>query len=236
MRRFPSMAAKILVVDDDKTILEMIRRYLSANGMSCVVTDSGSEALLLVRESRPDLILVDAEMPGLDGHSVCRVLKKEAATRHIPVIIMSGARVEESDVLAGFSGGADDYVLKPFSLAVLLARLQAVLRRFKTATADGEILKKVGIELDPAGRTVKVGGKEISLTRKEFDLLSVLISKAGRVLSVNYLLETVWGYDPADYNDPGTVEVHVSHLRKKLGPKLAKRIVAVIGHGYKFED
>jgi len=230
------MAAKILVVDDDKTILEMIRRYLSANGMSCVVTDSGSEALLLVRESRPDLILVDAEMPGLDGHSVCRVLKKEAATRHIPVIIMSGARVEESDVLAGFSGGADDYVLKPFSLAVLLARLQAVLRRFKTATADGEILKKVGIELDPAGRTVKVGGKEISLTRKEFDLLSVLISKAGRVLSVNYLLETVWGYDPADYNDPGTVEVHVSHLRKKLGPKLAKRIVAVIGHGYKFED
>jgi len=104
------------------------------------------------------------------------------------------------------------------------------------ATADGEILKKVGIELDPAGRTVKVGGKEISLTRKEFDLLSVLISKAGRVLSVNYLLETVWGYDPADYNDPGTVEVHVSHLRKKLGPKLAKRIVAVIGHGYKFED
>ena len=229
------MALKAMAVDDDRTILEIVQRYLTANGMSCVVTDNGSEALLLARESRPDIVLVDAEMPGLDGHAVCRILKKDAATQALPVIIMSGARITEKDILEGFSGGADDYVLKPFSLPVLLARIQAVLRRYQNSTQAEEKLKRFGMELDPAGRTVKVDVKGMSLTRKEFDLLTTLISKSGRCLSIPYLLETVWGYDPADYNDPGTVEVHVCHLRKKLGPKLAKRLVAVIGHGYKFE-
>ena len=227
---------KILVVDDDKTILSMLNKYLTSVGYSVVVTDNGSEGLMLVRESRPDLIIVDSDMPGLDGHAVCRVLKKEAATQSIPVVIMSGARISETDVLSGFSGGADDYVTKPFSLPVLEARLKAVLRRYKVSEPQVEAkLKKSGIDLDPAGRTVKIAGKEVSLTRKEFDLLAALLEKAGRVLSVRYLLETVWGYDPADYNDPGTVEVHISHLRKKLGPKLAKRVVNVTGHGYKFE-
>ncbi|HAM36038.1 MAG TPA: DNA-binding response regulator [Elusimicrobia bacterium] len=229
------MTLKALVVDDDRAILGMVKRYLAAGGMSCVVTDNGSEALMLVRESRPDIILVDAEMPGLDGPAVCRVIKKEAATRAIPVIIMSGSRIDEKEILAGFQGGADDYVLKPFSLAVLMARIQAVLRRYKTSEQSGEKLKRFGIELDPAGRTVKVNGKGVSMTRKEFDLLTTLLSKSGRALSIPYLLETVWGYDPGDYNDPGTVEVHICHLRKKLGPKLAKRLVAVIGHGYKFD-
>jgi two-component system phosphate regulon response regulator PhoB len=228
------MALKALVVDDDRVILGLIKRYLTANGMSCVVTDNGSEALMLVRDSRPDIILVDAQMPGLDGNAVCRVLKQEVATQAIPVIIMSGARIEEKEILAGFRGGADDYVLKPFSLPVLMARIQAVLRRYKASAQSEEKLKSFGIELDPAGRTVKIGGKDVSMTRKEFDLLAILISKSGRVLSIPYLLETVWGYDPADYNDPGTVEVHVCHLRKKLGPRLAKHIVAVMGHGYKF--
>lgn len=230
------MPKKILVVDDDVATLSLVRRYLTGRGYSVVVTDNGSEGLMLVRESRPDLILVDAVMPGLDGHAVCRVLKKEAATQSIPVVIMSGARVSDTDVLAGFSGGADDYVMKPFSLPVLAARLEAVLRRYMTSAKTGEILKKAGIELDPAGRSVKIAGEEVSLTRKEFDLLAVLLENAGRVLSVPYLLETVWGYDPADYNDPGTVEVHISHLRKKLGPGLAKRITNLTGHGYKFNE
>lgn len=230
------MPKKILVVDDDVATLSLVRRYLTGRGYSVVVTDNGSEGLMLVRESRPDLILVDAVMPGLDGHAVCRVLKKEAATQSIPVVIMSGARVSDTDVLAGFSGGADDYVMKPFSLPVLAARLEAVLRRYMTSAKTGEILKKAGIELDPAGRSVKIAGEEVSLTRKEFDLLAVLLENAGRVLSVPYLLETVWGYDPADYNDPGTVEVHISHLRKKLGPGLAKRIANLTGHGYKFNE
>lgn len=227
---------KILVIDDDESIRGIVKKYLADNGFSVVLTDNGSEGLLLFRESQPDVLLVDAEMPGLDGYAVCRVLKKETATRQVPVIIMSGSRIDDKDVLSGFEGGADDYVLKPFSLPVLLARIKAVLRRYATSSQMGSTLKKCGIDLDPAGRTVKVNHKAVSLTRKEFDLLATLIGKAGRVLSITYLLETVWGYDPADYNDPGTVEVHVSHLRKKLGPKLAKHIVSVIGHGYKFEE
>ncbi len=230
------MPQKILAVDDDKAILTLIRKYFSAKGFAVVVTDNGSEALMLVRESRPDLILVDVDMPGLDGVAVCRVLKKEAATQSIPVVIMSGAHIGEKDQLAGFSGGADDYVVKPFSLPVLGARLEAVLRRYKASAGIDDKLKKSGIELDPAGRTVTVSGKPVSLTRKEFDHLAALIEKAGRVLSIPYLLETVWGYDPADYNDPGTVEVHVSHLRKKLGAKFGKRIVNSPGLGYKFQS
>ncbi len=228
--------AKILVVDDDEAILNVLKRYLRAEGYIVIVTNDGSEALLLARESRPDLILADAEMPGLNGYSVCRLIKKEELMKSTPVIIMSGERKSDKDVLTGFDVGVDDYVAKPFVLPVLKARIQAVLKR---AQAGGdkraEILSQAGIDLNPESRSISVSGKPVSLTRKEFDLLAILMGKAGRVLSVNYLLEAVWGYDPANYNDPGTVEVHISHLRKKLGPKAAKRIVNVLGHGYKFE-
>ena len=228
------MPHKILVVDDERSVLEMVKRYLTANGETPIVTDDGSEALLLVKDSKPDLVLCDAQMPGLDGYALCRALKRESKAA-LPVVMMSGVRVADRDQVAGFEQGADDFVLKPFSLPVLLARLRAVLRRYESVSDTADRLKKAGIELDPEGRTVKAGGKPVSLTRKEFDLLAVLLSKSGRLLSVPYLLETVWGYDPADYNDPGTVEVHVSHLRKKLGPKHGKRIVNMPGHGYKFE-
>jgi DNA-binding response OmpR family regulator len=224
--------AKVLIADDDAKILQLIRRYLASQGYSVVVTDSGSEALLLVRESKPDLLLLDGEMPGLGGHAICRVLKKEGVAT--PVIIMSGALKDDGDVLAGFEGGADDYVLKPFSLAVLAARIKALLKR-GGAPAKERPLKSGEIELDLAGRSAKSAGKAMILTRKEFDLLAALLRRPGQVLSVPYLLETVWGHDPAVYNDRGTVEVHVSHLRKKLGPKSGKRLVSVTGYGYKLE-
>jgi len=230
------MIKKVLVVDDNDAVRKVIKKYLADRGFAVVITDNGSEGLLLVREAQPDLVLVDAEMPGLDGHSVCRVLRKEAATRHIPIIIMSGARIDDKDVLSGLEGGADDYVLKPFSLPVLMARMEAVLRRCAASIKKEAKLRKCGIELDSEARTVTAKGKAVSLTRKEFDLLATLAGKAGRVLTVPYLLETVWGYDPADYNDPGTVEVHASRLRAKLGSKFAKRLVKVIGVGYKLEE
>jgi DNA-binding response OmpR family regulator len=229
------MPSKILVVDDDRAILDLIKRYLTGNGMSVVMTDNGSEALLLIKDSRPDLVLCDSQMPGLDGEALCRAVKREARTASIPVVLMSGERMGDKDVVSGLEQGADDYILKPFSLSVLLARLKAVLRRYETATPANDVLAKSGIELDAEGRTVKVGGKKVALTGKEFDLLAILISKSGRLLSVTYLLETVWGYDPANYNDPGTVEVHVSHLRKKLGARHSRHIVNVPGHGYKFD-
>lgn len=229
------MPSKVLVVDDDRAILQMIKRFLSDNGVAVVITDNGSEALLLVKDSRPDIVLCDSQMPGLDGQALCRAIKREAKTAAIPVVLMSGERMGDQDVVAGLEQGADDYLLKPFSMSVMLARLRAVLRRSGTQAPSADVLSKSGIELDVDGRTVKVGGKPVALTGKEFDLLAILISKSGRLLSVTYLLETVWGYDPAKYNDPGTVEVHVSHLRRKLGPRHARHIVNVPGHGYKFD-
>ena len=229
------MRGKVLIIDDDAKIRELIRRYLVAESYGVIVAADGTDAVLLAREGRPDIVLTDAQMPGLDGYALCRVLRKDPAMRPVPIIIMSGSLVSDRDMLAGFDGGADDYVIKPFSLPVLRARIEAVLRRYSAVAEHSEHLERCGLDLDPSGRTAKVRGKTVSLTRKEFDLLATLVSKRGRLLNVLFLLETVWGYDPADYNDPGTVEVHVSHLRKKLGPALGKRIVNVPGHGYKFD-
>lgn len=229
------MPSKILVVDDDRAILKLLKQYLSANGAAVIITDNGSEALLLIKDSRPDIVLCDSQMPGLDGQALCRAIKREAATASIPVVLMSGERIGDKDVVTGLDLGADDYIFKPFTMSVVLARLKAVLRRYEGAQPAAAAASKSGIELDAEGRTVKVGGKTVALTGKEFDLLAILLSKSGRLLSVTYLLETVWGYDPANYNDPGTVEVHVSHLRKKLGPRHARHVVNVPGHGYKFD-
>lgn len=228
------MPSKILVVDDDRAILKMLKQYLTANGVAVVITDNGSEALLLIKDSRPDLILCDSQMPGLDGEALCRAIKREAQTAAIPFVLMSGERMGDKDVVSGLEQGADDYILKPFTMSVVLARLRAVLRRCEAAPASA-VAGRTGIELDAEGRTVKVDGKAVALTGKEFDLLAVLISKSGRLLSVTFLLEAVWGYDPANYNDPSTVEVHVSRLRRKLGPLRARHIVNNPGHGYKFD-
>jgi DNA-binding response OmpR family regulator len=230
------MPAKVLLVDDDAAFLRLLKKYLTAQGYGVVFTDNGSEALLMVRESRPDIVICDAEMPGLDGFSVCRVLKNDDRTVRTPILMMSGTRLLENDILEGFHGGAEDYICKPFSLPLLLAKIKAVLRRSqpRNGAVEGGRIKVRGLELDLGGRTVMADGKPLSLTSKEFDLLQALISDAGRLLSVTYLLETVWGYDPAVYNSPATVEVHVSQLRGKLGPTHGKRIVTVPKHGYKF--
>lgn len=230
------MAHKILLVDDDQLITKVLKRFLESRSFSVVTANNGADALTLTKEILPDLVLSDAEMPGLDGHSLCRILRKEASTHSIPMIIMSGARIQDSNIVAGFEEGADDYILKPLSMPVLMARIEAVLRRTDKTGGARKSLNKCGVELCPEARTVKVNGQKITFTRKEFDLLAILIAKSPRVLGIPYLLETVWGYDPGDYNDPGTVEAHISHLRKKLGPVLAKKIVNITGHGYKFED
>jgi DNA-binding response OmpR family regulator len=222
---------RILVLDDSVDLLEAVKKFLSQNGFSVVAGKDGSEGRLLAAESAPDLVLADADMPGLDGHTLCRILKKDPKTKAIPVIIMSGTMMEEKDIVAGLEGGADDYIIKPFPMKVLLARIRAVLRRFETVPEAVRKLKARGLSIDPAAREVKVDGQAVALTRKEFDLLALLLSKAGRVLAPGFLLEAVWGYDLADYNDPHTVESHISRLRKKIG---AERIENVPGCGYKF--
>lgn len=230
------MPSKILLVDDDRKMLDVMRRYLENHDFTVIFTDNGSEALMLAHDSRPDLVVADVELPGLDGFALCKALKSSPGTARVPVIIISGGRTGDEDIVAGYDKGADDYLTKPFAFPVLTAKINAVLRRYSASSGCGaEKIKAEGLEIDPGARTVKVGGKPAVLTRKEFDLLTLLLEKKGRVLGVPYLLETVWGYDMATYDNPHTVETHISSLRKKLGAKLGKRIESVTGHGYKFE-
>lgn len=229
------MFKKILLVDDDKLVLNSTRRYLEAHGFNVAAADNGAEAVAMARDSKPDLIVTDAEMKGLDGFTLCKAIKETDGFARVPVIIISGSKISEEDILAGYNRGADDYILKPFSFPVLLAKLKAVMKRYEGVAEKTEKISKLGMVIDPSGRTVTIKKVTVNLTRKEFDLLMVLITEEGRLLGVPYLLETVWGYDPASYNDPHTVGVHASSLRKKLGPEIGAHIISVTGHGYKFE-
>ncbi|MDD2806800.1 MAG: response regulator transcription factor, partial [Elusimicrobiales bacterium] len=168
--------------------------------------------------------------------ALCKAVKSLKDGRPVPIIIISGQKTEEEDIVSGYDKGADDYLTKPFSFPVLTAKIQAVLRRYAASEKDAAArINKMGLVIDPAARTARLENRAVPLTRKEFDLLTLLLEKQGRILSIPYMLETVWDYDTANYNDPHTVEVHISSLRKKLGRKVASHIVSVTGHGYKFE-
>jgi DNA-binding response OmpR family regulator len=229
------MPKKVLLIDDDRQMLEVMQRYLENRDFTVICTDNGSEALMLARESRPDIIVTDVDMPGMTGLELCKAVKSVKDAPPIPVIIISGQKTGEEDIVSGYDKGADDYLTKPFSFPVLAAKINAVLRRYTASENNSARTAKLGLAIDPAARTVRLDNKAVTLTRKEFDLLTLLLEKHGRVLSVPYMLETVWDYDLATYNDPHTVEVHISSLRKKLGRKIASHIVSVTGHGYKFE-
>ena len=230
-----SLRYKILAVDDDADSLLVLKQRLVHDGFSVLTAANAQEAFQAAVASRPDLILSDVAMPGADGVALCRRLKSDARTAGIPVVMLSGARQSEADQLEGLEGGADDYLQKPYPPRLLSAKIRTLLRRYSAPRELGEALSQAQLALDVQGRTVEHKGKRIALTRKEFDLLTTFLRKPGRALSAEYLLETVWGYDPADYNDPRTLQVHVSSLRRKLGPKLGRRIVSVTGHGYRFE-
>ena len=235
-RRIDLNMKKILLVEDDRGMLDVMRRYLENRGFAVVFTDNGSEALMLVHDCRPDLVIADAGLPGLDGFGLCKAVKSSPETAGVPVIMISGNKTADEDIVAGYGKGADDYLTKPFSFAVLVAKINAVLRRY--VAGSGPIARKIkdhGLELDPAARIVKLEGRPVALTRKEFDLLTLILTKKGRILAGPYILETVWGYDMVTHDKPHTVETHVSSLRKKLGPGFAARLVSVTGHGYKFE-
>ena len=228
------MKETVLIADDDKELLDVLSRYLHGRGFTVIGAENGAEGFRTALAKRPDLIITDVEMPLMDGFALCRKIKESQALARTPVIIMSGKKISEMDLVSGYGLGADDYVVKPFSYPVLQAKVKALLRRAQKPPAAKTKIKKAGLEIDIEGRKALLKGGILKLTSKEFDLLVLLVSKEGRVLTFNSLLETVWGRDLADYNDPHTVEVHISNLRKKLGP-FGKRIIAVAGHGYRFE-
>lgn len=226
---------KILLIDDEADIRRAYGDLLEAEGYSVSRASNVRDGFAAARKTVPDLVLSDVSMPGGDGFSLLAKLRADKATSRVPVVLMSGVRKGTADQAEGLDQGADDYLSKPVSPVLIRAKVAAVLRRYGAPEELGETLKAHGLVLDVVARTVTVSGKRVRLTRKEFDLLTTLLRKPGRVLTVPFLLETVWGYDPADYSDPHTIGVHVSTLRRKIGTKLAGRIVAVPGLGYRFE-
>jgi two-component system alkaline phosphatase synthesis response regulator PhoP len=229
------MRYKILIVDDDPEGLKLLKAMLGNEGFAVVMAQSAREAMLSAVDSRPDLIISDVAMPEVDGVSFCQHIRRDRRTAAIPVILVSGVHKGDADQTEGIEKGADDYLPRPFSAGLLFAKIRAVLRRYSAPEELKDILKTSGLAVDIQARTVSLKGRRTALTRKEFDLLTTFLRKPGRVLSISYLLETVWGYDPADYNDPHTVGVHISSLRKKLGAKLGDKITSVSGLGYRFD-
>jgi phosphate regulon transcriptional regulator PhoB len=226
------MAMKVLVVEDEKDIVELLRYHLEREGYQCLQAADGSTALRLTRQHRPDLLILDLMLPGLDGLEVCRQLRRDAATAHIPIIMLT-AKAEEVDRIVGLEVGADDYVVKPFSPREVVARVKAILRRAQE-TPGPSVRRIGGLELDEGKHLVAVMGRSVELTAKEFGLLGALVRANGRVLNREQLLEAVWGYSGAAEIESRTVDVHVRRLREKLGPE-AGRIVTVKGVGYRFD-
>jgi len=231
----------VLVVDDEPTIVEIVARYIARAGYEAREAFDGPGALAAARERRPDLVVLDVMLPGLDGIEVMRRLHEQPG-EPVPVILLT-ARAEESDRLTGLRRGADDYVVKPFSPAELVARVDAVLRRATprsgdAASAEGDAaappLEHGPLRIEPGARRVTLAGAEVGLTQREFDLLLFLARRPGRVFTRDQLMEAVWGH--AFFTDTSTVTVHVRRLRAKLEPDPAQpRFVETVwGIGYRF--
>jgi DNA-binding response OmpR family regulator len=220
---------RVLVVEDDPDIVELIAHYLKAEGFSVDSAGDGRLGLEQLRAGGYQLVILDLQLPGMDGLAVCAELRRDKRTRGLPVIMLT-ARGDESDRIVGLELGADDYVVKPFSPKELVARVRAVMRRLERPETEAPIV--IGaLELDRAQHTVRWEGRPVHLTAKEFALLVALLDARGRVLSRQALLEDVWGYSYAE--GTRTVDVHVRRLREKL-PGLAERLITVKSLGYRF--
>jgi phosphate regulon transcriptional regulator PhoB len=227
---------RILVVEDEPDVAEMIRYNISKEGYDVAVVRNGPDALERARELQPEMILLDIMIPQLNGWEVCRRLKQEPRTRAIPIIMVSG-RVEEGDKILGFEMGADDYITKPFSPRELVARIRAVVRRgAPTTPQDRKHLKAGELEIDRYRFEVRMKGQPVELTPKEFELLAALVATPGRVFGREELLDLVWGTD--GFVEPRTVDVHVARLRGKFTAARVPvpAIETVRGVGYRFRE
>lgn len=224
---------KILIVEDEKDIAKMLEYNLQKEGFKTCVAGDGEDALDAVKAEHPDIVLLDLMLPGIDGLEVCKTLKGDAQTSPVPIIMLT-AKSQESDKIVGLELGADDYVTKPFSPRELMARIKAVLRRVKEKDKLPEVLKIGDLTIDFAKIRVAVKDKACELTAKEFELLKTLVKAKGRVLSRDYLLDAIWGFDHAMEIQTRTVDVHIRTLRKKLKSE-SGRIFTVKNYGYRFE-
>ena len=222
---------KILTVDDDPNILQLINLYLTREGFEVLQASNGTDALKIFKTTPPSLMLLDVMLPGMDGWQVCREVRKIS---NIPIIMLT-AKDETFDKVLGLELGADDYIVKPFDMKELVARIKAVIRRFQVAEAPEKELVFPGLTINISQYTVTYMGKPLEMPPREIELLYFLASHPGMVFTREQLLEQVWGYDY--FGDSRTVDVHVKRLREKLsgGEELGWQIKTVWGVGYKFE-
>jgi phosphate regulon transcriptional regulator PhoB len=232
----PQRLGRVLVVEDEQDVAELLRYNLTKEGYDVTSAPNGADAVKIARDLLPDVILLDIMVPQLNGWEVCRRLKNDPETRAIPIIMVTG-RVEEGDKVLGFELGADDYVTKPFSPRELVARIRAVVRRGKAATTDRKTRLRVGdLEIDRERFEVKMHGRSVELTRKEFELLATLVATPGRVFGREELLDLVWGRE--GFVEPRTVDVHLARLRAKFtAARLpAPAVETVRGVGYRLRE
>jgi two-component system phosphate regulon response regulator PhoB len=226
------MKPKILVVDDEPDLVELIEVNFTAAGFTVFFAANGAAALRQAREKAPDLILLDVMLPEMDGLEVCKILRQDAATRRIPILMLT-ARAAEIDRILGLELGADDYVTKPFSVRELVLRVKNLLRRRPALESGGGLIQFGSLLIDRPRHQVTVEGKPLDLTLTEFNLVTLLAERKGRVQSRDQLLKDVWGYN--SMVDTRTVDTHMRRLRAKLGPA-AKYLDTVRGIGYRFRD
>jgi len=224
------MTQKVLVVDDEPEIVRLVRAYLERAGFAVVTAAEGREALAVFRHERPNLVVLDLNLPGMDGLDVCREMRRAS---DVPIIMLT-ARIEETDRLIGLELGADDYVVKPFSPREIVARVRAVLRRTEGTPVRPEVISAGGVRLDFTRRTASVNDRPLDLTTMEFDLLAALVEHPGQVFSRQELLDRVQGNAYEGYER--TIDVHIKNLRKKLGDDSQDPgfIETVRGVGYRF--
>jgi two-component system, OmpR family, alkaline phosphatase synthesis response regulator PhoP len=226
------MSSKILVVEDDAEVMDLIRTALSFKEYASVETMSGGNAVQLAMEHKPDLVILDLALPDMDGLEVCKRLKNEETTKSIPVIMLT-ARDGVSDIVRGLESGANDYVTKPFEVMELMARVRAQIRLAEEIKGPPKIIERDGLTLDSFQRTIATEGHIINdLTEKEFGIFYYLVWQSPKILNRQEIFESVW--KTSYKGDSRTIDVHVQRIRQKLGPRLAQRILSVKGQGYKF--
>lgn len=222
----------ILIVEDEEDILELLDYHFTEEGFKTITAQAGDEALEMVSKSPPDLIVLDIMLPEMIGTEVCKVLKQQEETRHIPIVMLT-AKGDEIDRVVGFELGADDYVTKPFSPRELLLRVKAILKRIQAREDEKEIIQINKITIDKPKHKVMIDGEPVELTATEFKLLLTLVERKGRVQTRDMLLESVWGYDYAGFTR--TVDTHMRRLRSKLGAG-GDCIETVRGVGYRIQE
>ena len=220
---------RVLAVEDELHILELIRYNLEQSGFHVEVAQNGEKAMRMLMENSYDMLLLDLMLPGIGGMEICRRVRSEAKTRKMPIIMLT-AKGGEADKIGGLDMGADDYMTKPFSTNELKARINSLLRRSEDMEME-EIINMGEISIDPVSHEVRIGNEIVEMTLKEYELLKILVLNQGKVLTRDMILDKVWGYEY--FGDTRTVDVHIRHLRRKMGVENSKMIETVRGVGYR---